>query len=841
MGVKATLYYVPGTTNIIPGVQSPFGLYVTPEQGWDFTHNIFALNPNGSPTSIVTSYDVVQINYPATIVGMYHSIEVGVESLKHEIGTTPGPFVLAGISGGAMVISKVYDEIRSGSMQDRHADFLGGISISNPMRETNRNFPGSKNPRSGSHGMMPADDRLVGTEDIWWEVAQPTDITAVESDDAFGEMMAAIAAWLMHDWNGVLESLKASVASALGGLFNIDDLQTNVTELYNAIAYGIQGQVAYRTYQPIQGDSRTLFPILFEHLTSLVSGLPDLYQPTEYDTTEITGKALEPGQFLLNGFLFGAKTNFRVETFDIGGYDVNVQDFQASISDEIRFGQDSLKPLPIQITINAFVNKLLPNVTALSPIIGTADFSMDPTAGEFAQAWRNEETRKTWGQLLPLYFCREDNSVVQIYGRPGKLAVSKRPINGVYHKIVAEFRRSDTFAYSNFEWFVNARPLEIVTVARLDALGMGDAPTWVTFLIIGPADHPIIQFGDQTIDLDVNIELGEAVEICSYPWERRVIQLPDGINYSSRLNSPYLDQIKFMPDSGRELSWNATNVNQSVESVDFTQYSLGTLPSDDWLVDYDPYGATGTIAIQDNSILSQRLCGWNIVGTDSKLGIARYKTPTLTDYQLVGQTIAFPASPLGIINLPFFGSNPPAFMNLPGNRILGRMTEDMKEYVYCETNYWWAWFGYHRNGTDYVLSPRYYIPEIILMLKDIFEELFAGEVPSVDWKYDVEFGSGEDVRSYALRVNDVVLARFTEKVGLSVYDKYHRWTGFGMKATSFLTTQDYPGMLSEWHMRDNPPPEIAKQLNVSQLIMTWRDSWNVIDGKERLWPLSLNP
>lgn len=273
--------------------------------------------------------------------------------------------------------------------------------------------------------------------------------------------------------------------------------------------------------------------------------------------------ALKPGQYKIGNFVFGSQTLFRVESFDVAGYDVNIQDFQTVSSDDIRFGQDSLKPLPIQITINAFVNRPLYNVMALSPSSLALDFSSDPTVGSFAQEWRSQTERGQWGVLKPLYCGKEDGSTVMIYGRPGKLAVSKRPVNGAYHKIIAEFRRSDTFAYGDFEWFETMPKQSVREISRTS--DMGDGTAWMRFLITGPANHPIIQFGTMDIDVNVNIGSNEVLEISSYPWQRRIISAPDGINFSSRLNYPYLDQIKFHPNTDIDVSWNASGTTGNSE------------------------------------------------------------------------------------------------------------------------------------------------------------------------------------------------------------------------------------------------------------------------------------
>ena len=521
---------------------------------------------------------------------------------------------------------------------------------------------------------------------------------------------------------------------------------------------------------------------------------------------------LQPGQYQIGDFVFGEKTLFRVESFDPGGYDVNIQDFQATVSDEFRFGQDALKPLPIQITINAFVNSALPNIMAISPPTGPMNFESDPTVGQFVREWRSDSIRKTWGELKPLHCCRPDGSIVSIYGRPGKLSVTKRPVNGTYHKIVAEFRRADSLVYNEFEWYLHCRPQEIVTVGRSEDLGMGNAPAWMRFWIVGPADHPIIQWGNMSIDLDVDISAGEIVEISSYPWQRRVVGLSDGITYNSRLNSPFLDQIKFPEESAFEVSWNATNTNTTVTQVVFDNYTPGNLPSSDWDVTYDYVGRSGSIQVGTTNV------GWADSGTDNKFGFCRYKlAQTLTDYQLTGFTMASPAE-LSLISEDCV------------NRIIGRGNATLSEYSYWDITYEDCWFGIHQNGIDTRISKKFRIATIWERIWQLLQDFFEGEVPGNNWDYEAEFGQGSQLRSHALRINNKIVARYEEPKNnpKSVVDSNHRYCGFGMKATNRWVTQSTPGPLAKWWMRDNPPPELAASLNISQMYVLWRDAWNTV-------------
>lgn len=150
----------------------------------------------------------------------------------------------------------------------------------------------------------------------------------------------------------------------------------------------------------------------------------------------------QAGQYKIGSFIFGRNTLFPIEKVDFGGFDVNVQDFQVTSSDEIRFGMDTFKPLPIQFVINAFQNSVMKNVVALTGS-NAPTFEDDPEVWRFIQEWRDDTYRSVWGSTKPLYYGREDGTVVEIKGRPSKLAVSQFDPNRAYRKIVAEYRCAD--------------------------------------------------------------------------------------------------------------------------------------------------------------------------------------------------------------------------------------------------------------------------------------------------------------------------------------------------------------------------------------------------------------
>lgn len=522
----------------------------------------------------------------------------------------------------------------------------------------------------------------------------------------------------------------------------------------------------------------------------------------------MVNRNLLPGQYQIGDFVFGAHTMYPVESFDIGAYDVNVQDFQTPTSDSIRFGRDTLKPMPIQITINAMKNFILPNIAGLVNNTKELNFENDHRPGRFAKEWRADAVRSQWGELKPLYICREeDGRVVRVYGRPGKLAVPPLKHRGTNQQILAEYRRSDTLCYSDIEWFVQSRPNEIVKLTRSEDFDMGNAPCWLRILLVGPMTHPIIQIGSVTVELDEIIELGEVVEISSYPWQQRVIRLNDGVSLSAKLTRPYLDKLQLNIESGVELSWNATNINQSSTPNDFSGYSNGAIPSGTWWVDTDPDGGAGTMTVVNGKIV------WTDSGAKEHYISAIHKTPTVTEYQYVEMKVSEPAE--WTISA---GTQ-------PINRIIGNSNASRTEYNFWDITHNYAWYGYRKNGTDYRVSKIFTIKDIATVLRRFWGENSINLEPQNNWIYGAEF-AGQSAPS-VLRINGYIAAHYEGGQGVSGLD--HRHTGIAMKAMPVLGVgQATPGPVAYLNFRDNTPPEVAESLNLSAVLLMWRNAWQTI-------------
>lgn len=271
-------------------------------------------------------------------------------------------------------------------------------------------------------------------------------------------------------------------------------------------------------------------------------------------------KNLERGQFQIGDLVMGTYTMFKVEKVDIGNYDINDQAFQKSMSNELSFGQDSLKPAPIQMTINLLVNKQL----SAGSLVGDSrilNFDNDPNLGALQKEWRAEEIMQEWGAIKPLYFCGTDGITRMFFGRPGKFTYQKHKIiDSQFYQITAEFRRSDTFAYGEQEYY---EAFPDPDTPRTVSLTRGNAPSWIRFLLLGPIDVPTINFGEREIILHYNIPAGVAVEINAYPWSGRRVVASNGLSLAAYLEmtpDPYLDKLRWTNNTETLVSWTGTGL-----------------------------------------------------------------------------------------------------------------------------------------------------------------------------------------------------------------------------------------------------------------------------------------
>lgn len=364
-------------------------------------------------------------------------------------------------------------------------------------------------------------------------------------------------------------------------------------------------------------------------------------------------------------------------------------------------------------------------------------------------------------------------------------------------------------------------------IGRSSLAGMGDAPSWMRFLLIGPMIHPIIQLGDITIELDFELEIGDIVEISSYPWQRRVIHVNSGVSLNGKLITPYLDKLKFDIDSVIDLSWDATDTNTTIEYRNFATYSNGPVDgTGEFWVDYSgENGSAGTISINGGKVQ------YNDSGNKKRLATMIFKEDTVTDYQRVGFNMDGRAEDL------ILGVGEECT-----NRIIGRANALRTQYCYWDISYYAFWFGIFSDGQSYPLSPKYEIPRAKWFWQNVYQSsIFGdGDIQGIDFKYEAEFGTGAGKLWSNLYINDHLMIQydgFNYVANLpgfnlieSLTNSTHRKSGLGFVATTRGPFgQGTPGKVKDFWVQDNPPADLAAALDYSAVYMMWRNAWHKVD------------
>lgn len=283
--------------------------------------------------------------------------------------------------------------------------------------------------------------------------------------------------------------------------------------------------------------------------------------------------ALKQYQYQLGNSIFGRDTEIPVQKCEIQPYNVNNKDFQLPRSDTTRFGVDTVTGGPIVFTMSVLDNYVLSNVPGEFNEAALLDIGLgnSPHLHQLAKEWKNRPLRMTWGAAIPLLFCDRTEQVRRIYGRPGKFTHAPRVKAGeLWIDVQAEFRRMDTLSYSDIEYYIawnidgdgippDSAP---INAARLD----GDGDAWIRMSFTGPMSHPIVQYGPYTLELSSEIDAGEVLEVCSYPWHARVSD-SNGVNRRTEVigDTKYLDQIVFPSEADFDITWTCDNADTTTQ------------------------------------------------------------------------------------------------------------------------------------------------------------------------------------------------------------------------------------------------------------------------------------
>lgn len=157
-------------------------------------------------------WEFKRVPYPASTVFIGPSIEWGVDWVIADILETPigTPLALGGYSQGAAMMSRLYNEFRTGRLRNRRADLRAVVNFGNPMREQGRTFPGSSGysgacdvpgDNSSGHGVFPHIGhmslvdiwvrrfaRLQNTEDLVWEFTMPNEVISGVGESEDGQL-----------------------------------------------------------------------------------------------------------------------------------------------------------------------------------------------------------------------------------------------------------------------------------------------------------------------------------------------------------------------------------------------------------------------------------------------------------------------------------------------------------------------------------------------------------------------------------------------------------------------------------------------------------------------------
>lgn len=158
--------------------------------------------------------------------------------------------------------------------------------------------------------------------------------------------------------------------------------------------------------------------------------------------------SLLPGQFELDGFVFGSPTDpITIPTggWTKGAYDVRTQDVVNPVGDSLLFGRDRLTPAEWSWDL-----------------IFHDPVDVRPAQVAFAAAWRADATRKTPGAVSTLRY-NENGKTYLVRGRPRRLTWTPEEIADPAFKIaVASFMLAEPVVYADQEQFLS---LDLVTTA----------------------------------------------------------------------------------------------------------------------------------------------------------------------------------------------------------------------------------------------------------------------------------------------------------------------------------------------------------------------------------------
>ncbi|UVK63828.1 minor tail protein [Gordonia phage LilyPad] len=260
--------------------------------------------------------------------------------------------------------------------------------------------------------------------------------------------------------------------------------------------------------------------------------------------------SLIEGQWQLGDVKFGKGTKIPVLSVEPVGYEVSAGDRPLPMSDQIRFTKDYVQPGVIQFQMAVLDNHVLTDL--LSAPIDAEALGIVPGSKlleKLKYEWSADSVRQSWGAVKPLTYRAAGYSRI-VYGRPRNFASGRLRDKPGWYGITASYQLADRASYEDKWNSVVVSPSAVGTttgtvVRAQDAL----APAWMKATILGPINNPILKLGPHTVSITHNLPAGQAIEVNSFPWERRAIT-STGLNIGAKIPSAtYLEDLR-IPEKG---------------------------------------------------------------------------------------------------------------------------------------------------------------------------------------------------------------------------------------------------------------------------------------------------
>jgi hypothetical protein len=260
-------------------------------------------------------WNTVDIVYPGdqvsvqSFLNMSTTVERGVTGLASRIRElAPGQkFALCGYSQGAIVVSKIYDMIRSGEL-GRDEDLLAGIGFGNPRRAEGWSIPGGTEPANSRGALFT--DLMETPDERWWDFVTSGDQVAdCRYTTNEGRARELVFQSMYGNYSGQGSFADEIAEQFSGGLFaglslGLEDIQDAAAVMFEAIVMGLQipfwnnetlnssPHLQYHLrYENLPGNKRSAVELAANYLNSIARPITTA-KPQASQFTSNIGKAL---------------------------------------------------------------------------------------------------------------------------------------------------------------------------------------------------------------------------------------------------------------------------------------------------------------------------------------------------------------------------------------------------------------------------------------------------------------------------------------------------------------------------------------------------------------------